>query len=596
MAFNQQSWGRISGAANNFVTTLQDGTFVGAPNMFTYTSAVDNIAAISAANYFNGVVFELNLNDLIFVVGTDGTQFLTVATLTKAPPAVTTATGVVTGDVTGPASSTDTAVARFSGTTGKFIENSLVLIDNSGNVTGVAGLTATSLTDSGLTASTALVSSAGNVISSSTTTAAELAFVHGVTSAIQTQFTNKISVTSAQIYAPDTGAANAYVVTLSPAPSAYTAGMVVNFLATNANTTTSTLNVNGLGAKTLVKDVSTNLAAGDIAAGQMVTAIYDGTNFQVTSDLGNVVGGIVPLAEGGTSASLTASNGGIFYSTASAGAILAGTATAGQLIQSGANAAPTWTTSTYPATNAINTLLYASAANTMAALATANSGVLVTSASGVPGIGSTLPAAVQQNINNGNLGIPFKTLTVFLTSGTFTPSATTSVVFVKMWGGGGGGGGGGASSVGAGGAGGGYCEGFVTVTPSVGISVTVGAEGNGGATGANGTAGTASVFPGGTTLTANGGGLGANNGGPSTGGTATGGTLNVAGQNGDSAHTGYGGDGGSAPFSFAAGQGGRTNPAAGNAGYGFGGGGGGSGLVAGGTGGQGASGLVLVYS
>jgi hypothetical protein len=90
------------------------------------------------------------------------------------------------------------------------------------------------------------------------------------------------------------------------------------------------------------------------------------------------------LALGGTNANLTASNGGIFYSTASAGAILSGTATSGQLLMSGSSAAPTWSTSTYPATNAINTLLYASGANTMAALATVNDGVLITSNSGVP--------------------------------------------------------------------------------------------------------------------------------------------------------------------------------------------------------------------
>lgn len=44
------------------------------------------------------------------------------------------------------------------------------------------------------------------------------------------------------------------------------------------------------------------------------------------------------------------------------------------------------TTSTYPNTNAVSTLLYASSANVMAALATANNGILVTSATGVPSI------------------------------------------------------------------------------------------------------------------------------------------------------------------------------------------------------------------
>lgn len=95
-------------------------------------------------------------------------------------------------------------------------------------------------------------------------------------------------------------------------------------------------------------------------------------------------GSVIDLAHGGTNANLTASNGGIFYSSATAAAILAGTATAGQLLTSGSSTTPAWTTTTYPLTNAANTLLYASSANTMAALATANNSVLLTNGTGVP--------------------------------------------------------------------------------------------------------------------------------------------------------------------------------------------------------------------
>ncbi len=100
--------------------------------------------------------------------------------------------------------------------------------------------------------------------------------------------------------------------------------------------------------------------------------------------------GQLALTRGGTNASLTASNGGIVYSTASAMAILSGTATAQQLLLSGASTTPQWSTSTYPLTNAVNTLLYASSANVMAALATANSSVLVTSSTGVPSMSGAL--------------------------------------------------------------------------------------------------------------------------------------------------------------------------------------------------------------
>lgn len=100
--------------------------------------------------------------------------------------------------------------------------------------------------------------------------------------------------------------------------------------------------------------------------------------------------GVVPLSLGGTNANLTASNGGIFYSTASAGAILAGTATASQVLLSGSSAAPSWSTATYPSSTTANQLLYSSAANTIAGLATANSAVLVTTSAGVPGFSGTM--------------------------------------------------------------------------------------------------------------------------------------------------------------------------------------------------------------
>jgi hypothetical protein len=48
--------------------------------------------------------------------------------------------------VSGPASATDNAIARFDTTTGKLIQNSLVIVDDTGSVTGVNALTAQSLT------------------------------------------------------------------------------------------------------------------------------------------------------------------------------------------------------------------------------------------------------------------------------------------------------------------------------------------------------------------------------------------------------------------------------------------------------------------
>lgn len=60
--------------------------------------------------------------------------------------------------------------------------------------------------------------------------------------------------------------------------------------------------------------------------------------------------GNLPLGNGGTNATLTASNGGMFYSNASAAAILGGTATANKVLYSGASTAPAWSTPTFPVT------------------------------------------------------------------------------------------------------------------------------------------------------------------------------------------------------------------------------------------------------
>ena len=97
-----------------------------------------------------------------------------------------------------------------------------------------------------------------------------------------------ISIAGICNYVADAQANDTYVVALTHI-SAYTAGLEITFKANTLNTDGATVNVNGLGAKALTKatsaGVNTALATGDIIAGQIIKAVYDGTQFQVISRL-----------------------------------------------------------------------------------------------------------------------------------------------------------------------------------------------------------------------------------------------------------------------------------------------------------------------
>lgn len=96
-----------------------------------------------------------------------------------------------------------------------------------------------------------------------------------------------VSQTGEETYASSGAGVDDYAITLTPAPVAYVTGMVVRFLADVSNTGASTLNVNALGAKTIKKNATQDLANYDILAGQMVLAVYDGTYFQLLGCIAN---------------------------------------------------------------------------------------------------------------------------------------------------------------------------------------------------------------------------------------------------------------------------------------------------------------------
>lgn len=89
-------------------------------------------------------------------------------------------------------------------------------------------------------------------------------------------------------YGEDAEASDTYAITVLPSIGAYYTGMIVIFKANTANTGAATLNVNTIGAAAIKKQKDQALETGDILAGQTVTLVYDGTNFQMISTLPSV--------------------------------------------------------------------------------------------------------------------------------------------------------------------------------------------------------------------------------------------------------------------------------------------------------------------
>jgi len=85
----------------------------------------------------------------------------------------------------------------------------------------------------------------------------------------------------------DGGSTDDYAISLSVAPTDYDnlIGVPLTFSVNTANTGPATLDVNSLGAKAIKKNVSDALETGDILADQMITVVYDGTNFQLVSNI-----------------------------------------------------------------------------------------------------------------------------------------------------------------------------------------------------------------------------------------------------------------------------------------------------------------------
>lgn len=81
-----------------------------------------------------------------------------------------------------------------------------------------------------------------------------------------------------------TGTATAYVLTFEGAPTGYVKGDRYTFWAHTNNTGAATININGLGAKTIVSQHGSALTASQISGLRPVELVYDGANFVLISN------------------------------------------------------------------------------------------------------------------------------------------------------------------------------------------------------------------------------------------------------------------------------------------------------------------------
>lgn len=288
----------------------------------------------------------------------------------------------------------------------------------------------------------------------------------------------------------------------------------------------------------------------------------------------NISLGIVPIANGGTNSSTALSGSSIMVSNGT-GIVQGSAGTTTTLLHGNASGAPSYgavalgtdVSGTLPVSNGgtgattLTGMLKGNGTSAISALTGTQWGAAYWSDANT--VSSTAAGTSGQVLQSNGAAAPTWAAPAVLIgmrvytsgSGTYTPTAGTKGILVKLVGGGGAGGGANYSCsgyyfAGGGGGAGGYCEGVInSVAASYAYSVGAGgavsascgaAAGQGGTTTFGTSLFTANGGTGGTTLAS------AAYGGGGAGGSASGGTLNLTGASGGpgNANWGYGGEGG----------------------------------------------------
>ena len=181
--------------------------------------------------------------------------------------------GSGTGNVIGPASATDNALARFDGTTGKLIQNSVVTVDDTtGNMAGVGTLTVGgALTYGGVTLTNNVTGTGKMVLDSSpilvTPNLGTPSTLVGTNiTGTASNLTAGTVTTNANLTGEVTSVGNATTIAADAVTNAKLADMIANTVKVNATASTANPTDLSIGTNTVLGRV-----AGDIVAAQVVT-------------------------------------------------------------------------------------------------------------------------------------------------------------------------------------------------------------------------------------------------------------------------------------------------------------------------------------
>ncbi len=213
------------------------------------------------------------------------------------------------GDVSGPASSTDNALARFDGTTGKIIQNSVGILDDLGNLSGLLSVSATTVVASSSTITNmfgSAITVTSGTFSNLTATSATIpnlsaTSVTAASSTITNMFGTTLSVTSATIPNISATSVTAESSTITNMfGSAITVTTLTSTVGTIANLSATTINTSNITATSIAGSSSTitnmfgttlsvtsatipNLSATSVTAASSTITNMFGTTLSVTS-------------------------------------------------------------------------------------------------------------------------------------------------------------------------------------------------------------------------------------------------------------------------------------------------------------------------